>query len=38
MTNPDAGRTEGFIITTTYDGLTLDKTDETALTGRTITT
>ena len=35
--NPDAGTTDGFIISTIYDGVTLDVTDQTTLTGRTFT-
>lgn len=38
VSNPDEGTTEGFLISTTFDGLTLDETDETTLIGRTITT
>ena len=38
VSNPDEGTTEGFLISTTFDGLTLDQTDETTLIGRTIMT
>ncbi|KAL4499934.1 hypothetical protein ABPG72_015283 [Tetrahymena utriculariae] len=36
--NPDQGTSDGFIIQTTYDGQTLDITDQTTLNSRTITT
>ncbi|EAR97741.2 histone deacetylase family protein (macronuclear) [Tetrahymena thermophila SB210] len=36
--NPDQGTSDGFIIETTYDGQTLDITDQTTLSSRTITT
>lgn len=35
--NPDAGTTDGFLVTTSYDGVTLDITDQTSLSGRTFT-
>jgi len=36
--NPDFGTTDGFVITTSYDGVTLDVTDTTSLLGRTLST
>ena len=36
--NPDYGTTGGFVIQTSYDGVTLDITDTTSLVGRTLTT
>lgn len=35
--NPDASTTAGFTIKTSYDGVTLDVTDESSLAGRTFT-
>jgi len=35
--NPDAGTTDGFTIKTSYDGVNLDVTDTSSLTGRTFT-
>lgn len=35
--NPDAGTTEGFTVQTSYDGVVLDVTDESTLSGRTFT-
>ena len=35
--NPDEGTTDGFLVTTSYDGVTLDVTDATSLSGRTFT-
>ena len=35
--NPDAGTTDGFTVTTSYDGVTLDVTDTSSLNGRTFT-
>jgi histone deacetylase 6 len=36
--NPDFGTTDGFVITTSYDGVTLDVTDTISLLGRTLST
>ena len=36
--NPDYGTTSGFIVQTSYDGVTLDITDTSSLIGRTLTT
>lgn len=35
--NPDKGTTSGFVVKTYYDGVMLDNTDTTTLTGRTVT-
>ena len=38
MQNPDQGETEGFLIQTQYNGVTLDATDLSTLASRTFTT
>ena len=37
LPNPDKGTTDGFIVSTYYDGVYLDLTDSSDLSGRTIT-